>query len=203
MLPSRYVSGIPGLEPDLVYPDTWLATRPRGLGYYFITSHDSGSSWKPQFLSAWRKYERSTGGNAWEAVRRNRDWHLHHIAELRHCAELDIHGWLARGRSSDFSRFLAPCVLLDWQEHNYYTHSTLGAGETPELFRTEDPWERVVDRSAEAQALGTTAAGRAELRRKLRAFRDLYAAAYDGEPTLGEIASRVFDHFEEEITQAR
>lgn len=199
MLPQRYVAGIPGLAPAELYPDTWMATRPRGLGTYMITSHDSGSSWKPDFLRMLRRFEKETGGNAWYAVRRNRDWHLHHILELRHCAELDVAGWLAKGRSSDFSRFQAPCVLLAWEEHNHYTFSTLGAGETPELFLTEDPWQRVVDRSARAQAEGASQAGRMALRGKVARFRELYAAAYDPEPMLGAIASRVLDHFEEAI----
>jgi hypothetical protein len=163
MLPHRCLSSIPGLAPAEVYPDTWMATRPRGLGIYLITSHDRGSAWKPDFLRMLRRFERETGG-------------------------------------SDFYRFRAPWALLAWEEHNHYAFSTLGAGETPELFLTEDPWERVVERSARAQADGASRAGRVALRGKLERFRELYAAACDPEPMLGAIASRALDHFDEEIS---
>ncbi len=199
MIPSRYLSGVAGLIRADLYPDTWMATRPRGLGTYLIASHDSGSSWKPEFLRMLRRFETEAGGNAWWAVQRNRDWHLHHIVELRHCAELDVRGWLARGRAADFARLQAPCVLLAWEEHNHYTFATLGAGETAELFLTDDPWKRVVDRSAQAVNDATTQDGRQWLHRKVARFRELYAAAYSPEPLLGAIASRVLDHFDDEI----
>jgi len=199
MVPHRYVRQIPGLTPAELYPDTWMAERPRGLGTYLISSHKSGSVWKPHLLRTFRRFERESGGNPWTAVGRNRDWHLHHIVELRHCADLDVSGRLEEGRDGDFARFQAPCVLLSWEEHNHYTFATLGAGETPLLFLTEDPYARVVERSRQARADAATSQGRAKLRRRARRFRELYENAYSPEPVLQAVALRVLGHLEEEV----
>lgn len=196
---ARYLQGIPGLHASETFPGCWLAERPRGLGTYLISSHERGGLAKPAFLTLARRFERESGGNAWARLGRNREWHLHHIVELRHCAELDVRGWLARGRSSPYSRFAVPCVLLAREEHDHYTHQTLGAGETPTLFSTRDPYDKVVERSAEAVAAGATAEGRSRLLQKVRRFRELYRHAYHPEPVLEAVARRVLDHLESQL----
>ena len=199
MIPPRYVQRIPGLRPMATPPDTWIADRPRGLGSYWITAHASGSAWKRGFLDFVREFERAEGRNPWVTVGANRTWHFHHIVELRHCADLDAEGWLARGRDSIFSSHLAPCVLLSAEEHSHYTFWSLGARETPEIYSTGEPNARVIARSAEARAKAGSAAGRRELHRRLKEIRTLYTHTYEPEPTLQAIAVRVLDHLEEAI----
>jgi hypothetical protein len=199
MIPLRYVQRIPGLRPMPLLPDTWMADRPRGLGSYWITAHASGSAWKPAGLRLLRSFERSEGRNPRTTVGPSRTWHLHHIVELRHCADLDAEGWLARGRDSPFASLFAPCVLLSSEEHSHYTFWSLGARETPEIYSTGKPNARLMARSAEAGDRAASPAGRRELHRRLKDIRKLYSDAYEPEPILGAIASRVLDHLEEAI----
>lgn len=117
---------------------------------------------------------------------RERDWHVHHIVERMHLADVDVLGTLAHAYELEL-----PCVLVHGHtEHKSYT-STLGSREGTALFRSGLP-RRLADRSALAQQRFSSADGRRGLRLRAQQLSEMYDNHYEGDPPLQRVARNVW-----------
>ena len=118
---------------------------------------------------------------------RGHDWHVHHIVERMHLADVDVRGTLAHAYEEEL-----PCVLVhNDTEHKSYT-STLGSPEGTELFRSGLP-RRLQDRSALAQRQFEKPDARRDLRQRARLLSEMYDNHYEGDRPLQLIARSVWN----------
>jgi hypothetical protein len=179
MLTGRFLTGLTAhaLEsfPGMFAIDD---TRKRN-SYRYVASYHDGMRAKAAFFAFLSRH-----GQKEDPSR----WHLHHVVEGHHFADIDFDG-----RLKDFYDTILPCVFIDEDEHSGYTRQARLRG-TREMYRDALPGT-MEDRSRAARksavASRTDVARLAALRARVMKMRRYYRDLHEGDFVIRRLADNV------------
>ena len=179
---ERYLEGINYYQTDMDGVYWTLRQRGNGGDMRFLCSYHMGNVHKKEILEIGKVLMENP-----EWLDDPGKWHLHHIVEQQHYANIDFDGSL-KYRYDE----VLPCVLIhNPTEHSLYTRMAR-IRPTMEFFNGIGAPRRMDLRAKQAQEMGQSADGRKEMELKIRELWKWYNDLYRGDHILQKISGNVF-----------
>jgi hypothetical protein len=179
MLTGRFLNGLTAHALESFPGMFAIDDRRKPNSYRYVASYDDGMRAKTSFFAFLSRH-----GQREDPSR----WHLHHVVEGHHFADIDFDG-----RLGDFYDSILPCVFVHEDEHSGYTRQARLRG-TREMYRdalpgTMEDRSRAARKSAVASRADVARA--AALRARVMKMRRYYRDLHEGDLVIARLADNV------------